>query len=107
MNKKDADQTVRMRRLVFAFVVRKPRRQVFLRRGSFYNVELCVTLNILPCHIGVQQSTNSADIKPIFFTMKFIIHCRSMGQIKLSHFLTQGHSIQMPGKITEHEKMST
>ena len=33
MNNKGADQTVRMRRLVCSFVVSKPPKKVFLRRG--------------------------------------------------------------------------
>ena len=40
MNNKGADQSARMRRLVCAFVVRKPRRQVFSRRGPFHSVVL-------------------------------------------------------------------
>ena len=35
-NNKGADQSIRMRRLVCAFVVRKPERQVFSRRWQFH-----------------------------------------------------------------------
>ena len=39
-NNKGADQTVQMHRLVCACVVRKPRRQVFLRRGPYYMLKI-------------------------------------------------------------------
>ena len=37
VNKKNADQTARMRRLICTFVVRRPHRREFSRRGPFVN----------------------------------------------------------------------
>ena len=39
-----ADQTANMRRLVYAFVVRNPRRQVFSRRGPYIHVTISFVL---------------------------------------------------------------
>ena len=40
VNNNGIDQTARMRRLVSTFVVRKPARQVFWRRGQFDNCKI-------------------------------------------------------------------
>ena len=61
----DADQSVRMRRLVCAFVFRKPWRQVFLRRCPYACKSVLTDSTEEVCsHIGtgtnslVEQSTN-------------------------------------------------
>ena len=54
VNNKGADQSVRKRRLVCSFVVRKPLRQVFSHRGPFHNIPMNQIYILTICYVKLK-----------------------------------------------------
>ena len=86
-NNKGTDQSARMRRLVCAFVVHKPRRQVLLRWGPCYNN-----------NNNIQQSTFLSLITAVFNLLHYynIYILKILQTRKVLTEKTHFHSVKVP-----------